>query len=133
MARRAAGESSVALRMRVCRGYARVVLRGPARSEALREAVRAVAGFARRAGVRRILVDAVGLTGEFTRLARYEVNAYAAAMGREMERVAVVMAPAMIDPEKYGVQVARNRGLLMEVFTDGRKARAWLLLRPRPR
>ena len=40
--------------------------------------------------------------------------------------VAVVARPEMIDPHKFGVTVARNRGLIADVFTSEADALAWL-------
>jgi len=42
-------------------------------------------------------------------------------------RVAVLLSPEVIDPEKFGAQVARNRGLHVDNFTDRDEALAWLL------
>jgi hypothetical protein len=41
-------------------------------------------------------------------------------------RLAMVAPPELIDPEKFGVAVARNRGLVADVFTSEDEALAWL-------
>jgi hypothetical protein len=41
-------------------------------------------------------------------------------------RLAMVARAEMIDPEKFGVTVARNRGLVSNIFTTEAEARAWL-------
>jgi hypothetical protein len=41
-------------------------------------------------------------------------------------RLAVVARPEMIDSEKFGVTVARNRGLVANIFESEPEATAWL-------
>jgi hypothetical protein len=41
-------------------------------------------------------------------------------------RLAMVARAEMIDPEKFGVTVAANRGLVSNIFTTELEARAWL-------
>jgi hypothetical protein len=41
-------------------------------------------------------------------------------------RIAMVARPEMIDPEKFGVTVAANAGLIGDVFTTEAEAIAWL-------
>jgi hypothetical protein len=38
----------------------------------------------------------------------------------------MVARAEMIDPEKFGVTVAANRGLVSNIFTTELEARAWL-------
>jgi hypothetical protein len=42
-------------------------------------------------------------------------------------KVVLVALPEMVDPNRFGVTVARNRGLLANVFTAEPPALAWLL------
>jgi hypothetical protein len=49
-----------------------------------------------------------------------------ATAGRGVVRLAVVVRPELIDSEKFGVMVARNRGLVCDVFTSEAEAVAWL-------
>ena len=41
-------------------------------------------------------------------------------------QIAVVARPELIDHEKFGVTVARNRGLIADVFTSEEEALTWL-------
>ena len=43
-----------------------------------------------------------------------------------MLRLALVARPEMIDPGKFGVIVARNRGMISDVFTSEAEAAEWL-------
>ena len=42
-------------------------------------------------------------------------------------KVACVSRPELIDPQKFGILVAQNRCVKVEVFTDFRAAEEWLL------
>jgi hypothetical protein len=42
-------------------------------------------------------------------------------------RLAVVARAELIDPERFGITVARNRGLSANVFTSEAEAIDWLL------
>ena len=42
-------------------------------------------------------------------------------------RIAMVVRPEFIDPEKFGVTVAANRNLIVDVFSSGVDALPWLL------
>jgi hypothetical protein len=78
--------------------------------------------------VRDLLVDTTALTG-FPSPTTFErflaaVNWAESAGGRL--RLSMVARPEMIDPEKFGVTVARNRGLESNIFTTESEAIAWL-------
>jgi hypothetical protein len=47
-------------------------------------------------------------------------------------RLAVVAGAAMIDPDKFGVTVAANRGLSADIFMTEAEAIAWLDGKPAP-
>ena len=42
-------------------------------------------------------------------------------------RVAVIAQTSLIDPQKFGVKVAQNRGLSVDIFHDPHAALRWLL------
>lgn len=50
--------------------------------------------------------------------------------GQSLVQVALVIRPEMMDPEKFGVTVARNSGLNADVFTEEPEALAWLQSEP---
>jgi hypothetical protein len=41
--------------------------------------------------------------------------------------VACLANPEVIDPQKFAVKVARNRGLEVDIFSERSEAEAWLL------
>jgi hypothetical protein len=83
---------------------------------------------AREQNVRKLLVDISGLRG-------FEppghgrrflfVNEWARAAQGTVS-IAMVAERRMIDPNKYGVSVARNAGLVADVFTTEQAASTWL-------
>jgi CheY-like chemotaxis protein len=81
---------------------------------------------------RRLLVDARELTGELTSIDRYDIGQHAAQGAKMLERAVMVAPPALIDTNKFGVRVARNRGLRSNVFADRQDAIEWLLAETDP-
>jgi hypothetical protein len=77
--------------------------------------------------IHRLLVDTTGLTGfpppSTTQRFLMAVEWAAICPGICL---AVIARPEMIDPCKFGVTVARNRGLLADVFTSEPEGIAWL-------
>jgi|SRR5215475_11272469 len=64
--------------------------------------------------------------GPPTTVERYRlVTKWVATAGGRL-RLAVVARAEMIDPHKFGVTVATNRGLMAEIFTTEAEALAWL-------
>jgi len=98
-----------------------------------------VPGFQRRAeaaaqacrdgGTGRLFVDASVYDVVPTILERYELANHAVKVSAGL-RVAVLIAPAFLDPNKFGIMVAQNRGLTVDAFTDRQKAVDWLLAPP---
>jgi len=82
-----------------------------------------------------LLVDTTALTGfpppdTFQRFVA--VTAWAEeARGRL--RMAMVARAEIIDPKRFGVTVAANRGLVSNIFTTEAEARAWLEAQRDPR
>ena len=85
--------------------------------------------FAREQGIRRLLIDTTNWTGHDspTTLERYEVaKTFSQAAGGAV-RLAMVVRPELMDPEKFEVLVATNRGMVGNVFDSEKAALAWLL------
>ena len=115
------------------RGYFR-----PRGSVSLAQAVAmidAALGFACARGLREVVVNVTGLSGfasppvseRFYFIMRWATTIH----GRV--RLAVVVRPEFIDPERFGVTVAVNRGLEAEVFVSEADAIAWLERKPADR
>jgi hypothetical protein len=98
---------------------------------ALGEGVRLIASaiaLAREQQARKLLVVTRGLatTERPTLATRYSMMKQFAEAAKGLVKVAIVTRPAMIDPQKFGVTVAVNSGLALDVFTTEEEALAWL-------
>ena len=85
--------------------------------------------YARENRIRKLLVDSTLLTGFGSPAVweRFEMGMQCAAAARALVIVALVMKAEFIDPDRFGVKVARNRGLHTNVFATEDEAREWLL------
>ncbi|HXJ61537.1 MAG TPA: hypothetical protein VNU68_33255 [Verrucomicrobiae bacterium] len=85
--------------------------------------------FTREQGIRNLLIDTTGWTGHASpdTLERYQFAQAFAVAARSAVRVAMVVRPEMMDPDKFEVTVATNRGLVGNVFDSEKEALAWLL------
>jgi hypothetical protein len=79
--------------------------------------------------VKRLLIDTTALTGfESPSMGeQFEIAAQWAMAARGAIKIALVLHPDMIDPERFGTTVARNRGLQFDTFASEAEALAWLL------
>ncbi len=93
-----------------------------------------VISYARHQGLRRLLVDTTRWTGHprLNTLERYDMAAAFSQASRAVVKLAMVTRPELIDTEKFGVTVATNRGMTVDVFDSETAALAWLLA-PDPR
>jgi hypothetical protein len=85
--------------------------------------------FSREQGIRNLLIDTTRWTGHKSpdTLERYNVAQAFAEAARSAVKLAMVVRPEMMDPDKFEVTVAKNRGLAGNVFDSEKEALAWLL------
>ena len=90
--------------------------------------VRAAIAAARTKELRDLLVDTTALTGFSSpdTFERFLAAVEWADEARRGVRLAMVARPEMIHPQKFGVLVAANRGLVSNIFPTEAEARAWL-------
>ena len=75
-----------------------------------------------------LLIDLTDVArGPISTLDRYRLGSSVIAFAGKLRKVAAVGQPKFIDPEKFGEQVARNRGVNVRVFSDLGEAQRWLL------
>jgi len=89
-----------------------------------------VIAFSREQGIRALLIDTTKWTGHAspTALERFTVaEAFSEAAAGSAMKMAMVVRPELMDPNKFEVTVARNRGLAGNVFDSEKDALAWLL------
>jgi hypothetical protein len=108
----------------------------PAGSVSFDEAValvRAAIAFACSSQAHELLVDTTAWFGFASpqTFQRYLAVVEWAEEARGRVRLVMVAREEMIDPQKFGVTVAANRGLLSNIFTTEVEALAWLDTRPR--
>lgn len=101
---------------------------GSAGADWLAEAFRLIAEYQRGAPASAVLIDIRDLDAMATVSERYRLGE-AAAANWTGPPVALVGTRQLVDPERFGEMVARNRGLDGRVFTDVAEARAWLATR----
>jgi hypothetical protein len=77
----------------------------------------------------KLLLNAKGLTGfrSPTLPERYFFVRRWAATAQGLVQMALVIRAEMIDPEKFGMTVARNSGMTADVFPEEPEALDWLL------
>jgi hypothetical protein len=81
-------------------------------------------------GIERLLVDTTNLRGfphPTTSERYYMADQWASAVRSRGLRVTFVARQEMIDPLRFGVMVARQKGLFCNVFASEKEAIAWLL------
>lgn len=87
--------------------------------------------FAQEQGVHKLLIDTTKWTGHSKpdALERYTVaEAFAkAASSTEKLRICMIVRPELMDPNKFEVIVATNRGMIGNVFDSEKDALGWLL------
>ena len=103
----------------------------PTGKVSLDEAVELVDGaiaHARASGVTKLFVNGTRLTGfESPSLSeRYFLVEKWARTANGAVRMAIVIRPEMVDPQKFGVTVAVNRRFIADVFVTEASAIAWL-------
>jgi len=96
--------------------------------EAARKVIEAIT-FCREQGIRSLLIDTTRWTGHTnpSTLERFEWAEAFAIAARTKVKLALVVRPEFMDPEKFEVTVARNRGLFGNVFDSEKDALTWLL------
>jgi hypothetical protein len=79
--------------------------------------------------MRKLLVDTTGWTGHASpdTFERFSVAQAFAQAARSAVKLAMVVRPEMMDPDKFEVMVAKNRWLVGDVFDSEKDALAWLL------
>ncbi len=79
----------------------------------------------------RVLFDLRLLKGNMTTYERYDIASYIANLSRQYIetskiQIAVVGNPPLIDPNRFGETVAKNRGLNIKVSNEMDEALEWL-------
>ena len=113
----------------VMEGYCCYRLSGQGPLAAAASKVIEVIAYSRDQKVRNLLIDTTNWTGHQSpdTLERYTWGQAFAEAARSTVKIALVVRPELMDPEKFEVTVARNRELMGNVFDSEKDALAWLL------
>lgn len=85
--------------------------------------------YCRENGIQRLLIDTTKLTGFGApgTVERFSLGERLARDARAAVKVAMVGRPEVLDPSRFGITVARNRGLFSSAFSSESEALKWLL------
>lgn len=110
-------------------GYSRYQLLGHGSLTEAASKVIEVIAFSRRHGVRNLLIDATKWTGHASpsTVERFTWASAFTKVAGEGLKLALVVRPELMDPDKFEVTVATNRGLNGNVFDSEKDAVAWLV------
>ena len=92
--------------------------------------VSAAIAHARERGISKLLIDSTALTGLGPAISTWDRFRFAEQMARvAMSSVVLAMVahPGLIDERRFGVTVARNRGMMAGIFATEAEALAWLM------
>jgi hypothetical protein len=80
---------------------------------------------------KRLLIDLTALSGFSppTTLQRYEIDSAWTHAAKDI-KIAFLFRPEVLDPQRFGMTVARNRGMHGDVFLAEMEALAWLTASP---
>jgi hypothetical protein len=86
-----------------------------------------IAEHCRRAKGDKLLIDISGAEGEISVLEKYLAAEESQIFARYGIKVAFIEKPERMDPRRFFLLAARNRGVKVEAFTDWQAAEEWLL------
>lgn len=107
-------------------GYTAAIFHGPYSIAGFQRRAEAAAKAARDGTSGRLYVDMTCFDVSPSITERYQLATHAVKMSTGL-KVAVRVTPTFMDPSKFGIVVANNRGLKTNAFTDEDEAVAWLL------
>ena len=108
-------------------GYLEVRMKGTYALERFKRQISFLFQACKDRGFQRMLADvrAMITMDALSTLDRYAMGEHAARVGGRVS-VAMLGLPAQFDAERFGAQVAQNRGMKIRTFTDPKKALDWL-------
>jgi len=124
------GEMRIQLQMEKMSGYLAASFTGVGVPGAALRRFELISEHCKRTNNNKLLIDFTGFKLNATTIDRYLAGIKSQIFARYRLKVAVICTPEQIDPEKFGVLVAQNRGVDVEVFTDFHAAEEWLLKSP---
>jgi hypothetical protein len=88
--------------------------------------IESIAEHCKRTNNDKLIIDSTGFEVKLSTADRFLLGERLGIFARHKIKVAFVSKPEQIEPRKFAVMVARNRGVIVEVFTDLQAAEEWL-------
>jgi hypothetical protein len=86
-----------------------------------------IAEHCKRVNKNKLLLDYTKAHGEASLVDRYYLGDRGRVFAKHNIKVATVDRPERLDPRRFGVMVAQNRGVNVRAFTNAEDAAKWLL------
>jgi hypothetical protein len=121
------GGMSIQLKMEQMPGYLAARFTGVGVPPGGSQQAELIAEHCKRTNNDKLLVDTTGVDLKITLADRFFAGKRWGIFAGHRIKVAFVSRPEQIDPGKFAILVAQNRGVTVETFTDLQAAEEWLL------
>ena len=118
---------SVQLEMEQMPGYLAARFIGSGVAEEVWRQFELIAEHCKRAKDHNLLIDITRAEGKISVIEKYLAAEESRIFAQYGIKVAFIEKPERIDPRRFFLQAARNRGVNVEAFTDFKSAEEWLL------
>jgi hypothetical protein len=123
----AGGGMSFQLQLEERQGYLAAKFIGSGAAEEVWRQFELVAAHCQRAKIDKLLIDITEAKGTLSLTDKYLAAEESRIFARFGIKVAFIEIPERVDPRKFFLLAARNRGVNVEAFTDWQAAEKWLL------
>jgi hypothetical protein len=107
-------------------GYLNLTISGTFSLEAAKQSVDMLAEACNKESCYSVLFDCRPMTGEMPMFDKYKIGEYGAKVLPHVIRVAMLGREDQVSPDGFFENVAVNRGMILKVFSDEKKAVEWL-------
>ena len=118
---------SIQLQMEQMPGYLVARFTGAGAPDERPQQAELIAGHCKRTNNDKLLVDTTGVDLKISLADRFFAGKRWRIFASRGIKVALVSRPEQIDPGKFAILVAQNRGVTIETFTNFQAAEEWLL------
>ena len=108
-------------------GYLAARFTGSGAAEEVWRQFELIAEHCQRAQIDKLLIDITNAKGTLSITDKYQAAEESRIFARYGIKVAFIEIPERVDPRKFFLLTARNRGVNVEAFTDWQAAEEWLL------
>jgi hypothetical protein len=118
---------SVQLKLEQMHGYLAARFSGSGVAEDVWRQFELIAEHCKRANGDKLLIDITGAEGNVSIIEKYLAAEESRVFARYGIKVVFIETPERMDPRRFFLVAARNRGINVEAFTDFQSAQEWLL------